>query len=117
MTDYLVKQVEAVPNIDVRPRSQVVGAEGSHVLERLVVQDLDTGAQTSEEGVLFLLIGSEPRTAWLDGALDLDRWGFVLTGADLAAADGSRWPLDRPPALLETSTRGCSRSATSGTAR
>ena len=89
-----------------RPRSQVVGAEGSDFLERLVVRDLDTGAERVEEGVLFLLIGSEPRTAWLDGALDLDRWGFVLTGADVTAAEGSRWPLGRPPALLETSTPG-----------
>jgi thioredoxin reductase (NADPH) len=106
MSDYLVKQVEAVPNIDVRYRSQVVGGEGSDFLERLVVRDLDTGEQTSEEGVLFLLIGSEPRTAWLDGVLDLDRWGFVMTGADVTAASASRWPLDRPPALLETSTPG-----------
>ena len=54
-----------------------------------------------------MLIGSEPRTDWLAGALARDRWGFLLTGAQLLADDVSPgWPLDRPPALLETSTPG-----------
>jgi thioredoxin reductase (NADPH) len=107
MSDYLLKEIEALPTIDVRYRAQVVSGTGSRFLERLVVRDLDTGAETSEEGVLFLLIGSEPRTEWLRGAVALDRWGFVLTGADLDGPDVTpRWPLDRPPELLETSAPG-----------
>lgn len=54
---------------------------------------------------LFLLIGSEPRTEWLDGAVDRDPWGFVCTGADLPSFAGAGAP-DRSPALLETSLPG-----------
>jgi thioredoxin reductase len=107
MSDYLIRELEALPNIDVRPRVQVVGGAGSDFLETVTVRDLDTGAETAEPGVLFVLIGSEPRTEWLGGALARDRWGFLLTGAQLTEGDAApRWPLERPPALLETSTPG-----------
>jgi thioredoxin reductase (NADPH) len=57
--------------------------------------------------VIFALIGSEPHTDWLEGTLARDRGGSLLTGAAVTE-DGvtPSWPLDRPPALLETSTPG-----------
>jgi thioredoxin reductase (NADPH) len=106
MSDYLIRELEALPNVDLRPRVQVVDGRGSGFLESFVVRDLDTGAETCEEGVLFVLIGSEPRTGWLDGVLARDRWGFLLTGSALSAEVAPAWPLDRAPALLETSTPG-----------
>jgi thioredoxin reductase (NADPH) len=107
MSDYLVKELEALPNVDIRGRAQVVGGTGSDFLETFTVRDLDTGAETVESGVLFLLIGSEPRTEWLAGTAACDKWGFLLTGAELTAGDASPgWTLDRPPALLETSVPG-----------
>jgi thioredoxin reductase len=71
------------------------------------VRHLDTGEDTVESAALFVLIGSEPRTDWLGGALARDRWGFLLTGSQLIE-DGvaPAWPLERPPALLETSMPG-----------
>jgi thioredoxin reductase (NADPH) len=107
MSDYLVRELEALPNVDIRPRVQVVGGAGSDFLETVTVRDLDTGAETMEPAVLFVLIGSEPRTDWAAGALARDRWGFLLTGAQLMDDDvAPAWPLDRPPALLETSMPG-----------
>lgn len=107
MSDYLIKELEALPNVDIRGRVQVVGGSGSEFLETFTFRDLETGAETVESGVLFLLIGSEPRTEWLAGTLACDRWGFLLTGGDLRAADvAPGWPLDRPPTLLETSVPG-----------
>jgi thioredoxin reductase len=107
MSDYLIRELDALPNIHVRPRAQVVGGTGGDFLETVTVRDLDTGAETVEQAVLFVLIGSEPRTDWLGGALALDRWGFLLTGSQLLADDVSpAWPLERPPALLETSLPG-----------
>ncbi len=107
MSDYLIRELQALANVDIRPRVQVVGGSGSEFLETFTLRDLDTGAETVESGVLFLLIGSEPRTEWLAGTLACDRWGFLLTGGDLAADDVSpRWPLARPPGLLETSVPG-----------
>jgi thioredoxin reductase len=107
MSNYLIRELEALPNVDIRPRAQVVGGTGSDFLESVTVRDLDTGAETTEPAVLFVLIGSEPRTDWVAGALARDRWGFLLTGARLLEDDVTpRWPLERPPALLETSTPG-----------
>ena len=107
MSDYLIRELDALPNVEIRPRVQVVGGTGSDFLETVTVRDLDTGAETVENAVLFVLIGSEPRTEWAAGVLARDRWGFLLTGSQLLA-DGIEptWPLDRPPALLETSTPG-----------
>ena len=107
MSDYLIRELEALSNVDIRPRAQVVGGTGSDFLESVTLRDLDTGAETVEPGVLFVLIGSEPRTDWTAGALARDRWGFLLTGARLLEDDvAPRWPLERLPALLETSTPG-----------
>ena len=49
------------------------------------------------------MIGAEPRTDWLEGAVARDENGFVLTGAEVA---GESWPLERAPMLLETSLPG-----------
>ncbi len=107
MSDYLIRELDALPNVDVRYRAQVVGGAGSDFLESLVLHDLDTGAESVEAGVLFALIGSEPRTDWLAGVLARDRWGFLVTGtALLGAGIEPAWPLDRSPAPLETSTPG-----------
>jgi DNA-binding transcriptional MerR regulator len=64
--------------------------------------------ETVSATALFILIGAEPHTDWLPETILRDRWGFVLTGADLLA-DGrppAGWPLERPPMLLETSLPG-----------
>lgn len=106
MSDYLIRELTALPNVDVRNRVQVVGGTGTEFLESFVLRDLDTGAETRETGVLFLLIGSEPRTEWLAGTLARDRWGFLRTGPDAVADDPSGWPLARPPGLVETSMPG-----------
>jgi thioredoxin reductase len=94
MSDYLVRELEALPNVDVRGRAQVVDAHGEEFLEAVVVRDLDTGAEATHEGVLFVLIGSDPRTAWLAGSVELDSGGAVLTGTDLPDGDPSRPDLE-----------------------
>ncbi|MGY1641038.1 FAD-dependent oxidoreductase [Geodermatophilus sp. SYSU D00703] len=107
MSDYLIRELEALPNVDVRPGVQVVGGTGTDFLESFVVRDVVSGQETVETGVLFLLIGSEPRTDWLAGTLARDRWGFLLTGPALGGGELPLYePLERPPALLETSTPG-----------
>jgi thioredoxin reductase len=107
MSDYLIRQIESDPSIDVRYRTGIVGGTGTEFLETIRLRDLDTGEETSVTGFLFVLIGSAPKTDWLDGVVARDRWGSIITGADLAADDvAPRWPLKRPPALLETSVPG-----------
>jgi thioredoxin reductase (NADPH) len=109
MSYYLIRQIRETPNIEVRPNTRVVGAAGQEHLERLGLRD--TRAGTVEEvsaGFLFVFIGAAPCTDWLDGVIERDTTGFLLTGPDLLVG-GKRptgWPLDRDPYHLEGSVPG-----------
>jgi thioredoxin reductase (NADPH) len=103
MSDYLIRQIEAAPNMDVRYDCEVAGGGGSGHLEQLLLRDRATGqAELVPATGLFILIGAQPYTGWLPEAIKRDRWGFILTGPDT----GQDWPLQRPPFLLETTTPG-----------
>lgn len=107
MSQYLVSRVLAAPNIDVRLRTEVVGARGDGHLEAITL--CDRGAGTEEEvetGWLFVFIGAAPRTDWLGDAVARDGRGFVLTGPDLPPAPTTGWSLERAPYALETSVPG-----------
>jgi thioredoxin reductase len=107
MSDYLIRQIAAAPNIDVCYRVQVAGGTGTGHLQSLVLQDTASGSRRSVPAdALFVLIGSQPRTQWLGDSVARDQWGFILTGPDLLAATGHRWPPGRPPLPLETSLPG-----------
>jgi thioredoxin reductase (NADPH) len=109
MSRYLIDEIEAAPNIDVSFGTEVVGGGGEGRLEQLVLADRGTGARrTVEAAALFVLVGAQPHTGWLPDSVARDRWGFVLTGADLAGGEADpRWPLTRPPSTLESSLPGC----------
>jgi thioredoxin reductase (NADPH) len=105
MSNYLVRQVEATPKIEVRVRTEVVDGGGAGRLEHLVLRDRGTGdEQTVVADGLFLMIGARPHTDWLPPEIARDERGFVVTGNDLADADS--WPLERRPFGLETSVPG-----------
>jgi len=109
MSDYLVQKVQATPNVTVVLHTEVVDGHGRQRLEGLTLRDRHTGAtRTVAASAVFVLIGAEPRTDWLDGVVERDERGYVLTGRDLLR-DGRlppSWPLERPPLLLETSLPG-----------
>jgi thioredoxin reductase (NADPH) len=107
MSDYLIREIEAAPNVNVRHHVQVAGGTGTDHLESLVLEDRRTGARQSvpADG-LFVLIGSQPRTDWLGEDLARDQWGFILTGPEVLADPVGRWQADRPPLLHETSLPG-----------
>ena len=107
MSDYLIRQIGAAPNVDVCHRVQVADGTGTGHLESLVLADTTSGARRSVPAdALFVLIGSQPRTQWLGDCVARDRRGFILTGPDLPADTGHRWPPGRPPLPLETSLPG-----------
>jgi thioredoxin reductase (NADPH) len=103
MSHYLVRQVEATSNIEVRLGSEVVGGDGDSWLRRLVLRGSD-GEETIQAEGLFLMIGAHPHTDWLPPAIARDSRGYLLTGSDLTGDSG--WPLRRAPFLLETSMPG-----------
>jgi thioredoxin reductase (NADPH) len=105
MSDYLVRQVEATPNVQVRLGTEIVGGGGDGWLEHLVLRDrLEGSEETVDADALFLMIGGRPHTMWLPPEVERDDRGFVLTGTDLRG--DHPWPLARSPFLLETSMPG-----------
>lgn len=111
MSQYLIEQIESVDTIEVRTCSEVVGADGDGHLEKLTLRDRNSRIEeTVHASWLFVFIGAAPRTDWLDGVVDRDARGFVLTGPDLGREDDRRgpsgWELGRDPFHLETSVPG-----------
>jgi thioredoxin reductase (NADPH) len=104
MSDYLIRELATTRNVEVRARVRPVGGRGQHRLESVVVEDGRTGRREElAAAALFVLIGAEPRTAWLADAVQRDPAGYVLTGDDVPR---ERWPLERPPMPLESSVPG-----------
>lgn len=109
MSHYLIERIESLPNVKVETRTEVVEVHGDDRLTGLTIRHQDTGAEEQRKAAaLFIFIGAEPRTEWLEGTLCRDGKGFLLTGTHLVN-DGKRapgWTLDRQPGLLETNVPG-----------
>ena len=104
MSRYLIERIEATPNIELMFNSEIVGLEGREdaSLGRVRWKSrLSAEESTLELRNLFLFVGADPATNWLDGCgVTLDRGGFVVTGAQ------SELNLGRPVSSLETSVPG-----------
>ena len=107
MSDYLIREIGATPNVDVTYRVQLAGGTGTGQLRSLELADTVSGARRSVPAdALFVLIGSQPRAEWLGDSIARDPGGFIRTGPDLLDGSDARWTLDRPPLPLETSLPG-----------
>jgi thioredoxin reductase (NADPH) len=107
MSQYLVDQIAAIDNIEVRTSSEVAEVVGDGHLEQVVFTDPD-GEHRLEASGLFVFVGAVPHTDFLDDAVARNERGFLPTGPDIAGP-GHRpkgWPLERDPYLLETSVPG-----------
>ncbi|MFE9690272.1 FAD-dependent oxidoreductase [Micromonospora sp. NPDC005806] len=109
MSRYLIDQLDRIDRITVHPHTVVAGGAGDDHLQRLTLRDTRTGdTRDVDASWLFIFIGAEPRTDWLDGVVARDGRGFIVTGPDLVSA-GRRppgWTLDRDPYHLESSLPG-----------
>jgi thioredoxin reductase (NADPH) len=103
MSRYLIDQIERIDNIEVRAETQVDELIGERVLEGLMLRNGSDERTELPSKALFVFIGADPHTGWLTGEVMLDSKGFVLTGAELAAATDTR---DAIPLALETSAPG-----------
>jgi thioredoxin reductase (NADPH) len=105
MSRYLIDNLEANPAVHVRPHAQVVSADGDTHLETLVLRDRETQEEEKvEAGAVFIFIGQTAHTEWLEGLVQLDDRGFILTGEDLGPLKG--WNVERDPLPLESSVPG-----------
>ena len=109
MSRYLIRRIEETPNIELHTNSEVVTLEGNDHLEQVTWRNNQTG-QTESHNIahLFSMTGAVPNSAWLGGCVACDEAGFIKTGIDLTTEDlaKAKWPLSRPPYLLETSMPG-----------
>jgi thioredoxin reductase (NADPH) len=81
MSEYLIKEIDATPTIDVRCGVEVVGGAGDGRLETIDVLHRPTGTvDVLPTAALFILIGAEPFTQWLPSDVARDDWGYVITG-------------------------------------
>ena len=81
MSDYLVQRISSSPRITLHTQTEISGLAGDDYLREVTWTDRSTGAvETRKIGNVFVMIGAEPNTAWLDGCLELDGKGFVKTG-------------------------------------
>jgi thioredoxin reductase (NADPH) len=103
MSRYLADRIERLPNVEVLRSTEIRELVGDDSLEGVVVEDLESGERRPlDVRELFVFIGAEPCTDWLDGVVPLDDHGYVLTGAGAAPVSGGA----APPALLETGVPG-----------
>jgi thioredoxin reductase (NADPH) len=104
MSHYLIEQIAALPNVEVRTGAQALEAIGeSGHLARMRIADADGTEAEEQVDACFVFIGASPRTEWLDGVVARDERGFILAGPDVPR---EHWTLRRDPFVLETSIPG-----------
>ena len=109
MSHYLVERIKTIPNVSVILNAEVIEVKGGDRLEEITVRHHDSETtETLPAAALFIFIGAEPHTQWLDGIVCRDGKGFLVTGANLLQNQKrpAGWNLDRDPYLLETNVPG-----------
>lgn len=83
MSQYLVTRLERTPNVTIHLRTEVRALHGEDGLQAVTISNGHGGEQQLPASAMFVMVGADPCTAWLQGAVLLDDKGFVLTGAEL----------------------------------
>jgi thioredoxin reductase (NADPH) len=109
MSQYLIDEIEKTGNISVEFGSSLVEAHGEHRLESISIHCAASSEVSRVPAcALFIFIGAMPGTEWLNGVVERDEKGFILSGSELKRNGKlpAGWPLKRDPGLLETSVPG-----------
>jgi thioredoxin reductase (NADPH) len=109
MSRYLIQRIEQNPHIELIVNTEITAMEGTSQLDRVRWRNRKTGVEEPREiRHVFMMTGAMPHTEWLQGCLELDARGFIVTGRDLTpeTLKKFRWPLERQPYMLETSLPG-----------
>jgi thioredoxin reductase (NADPH) len=103
MSHYLIEQIQAIDNVEVRTRAEAMAAEGDERLQSLRIRNGDGSETVEHVDACFVFIGARPMTGWLAGVVARDERGYILAGLDVK---GDVWPHQRDPFPLETSVPG-----------
>jgi thioredoxin reductase (NADPH) len=109
LSSYLVERIRDIENVELLANTEIRELTGEERLKGVVIEDNRSGERrTLGARALFVFIGAEANTGWLQGAVELDERGFVLTGRELddCALDDDWLERSREPFLLETSLPG-----------
>ena len=109
MSHYLADRIKTIENIEVVGNVEVAEVKGTEKLETVVLRNPDTGElRELDSAAMFIFIGASPRSEMLNGIVELDEKGFILTGQELPRINGrpKGWNLERDPFLFETSMPG-----------
>jgi|SRR5579859_550557 len=91
MSRYLIERISALPNVELHAETEIAELEGDRTdgLTGATFQNRRTGELKPRPlRHLFLFIGAEPNAEWLQGCVETDEKGFVVTG------QGARLPLE-----------------------
>ena len=109
MSRYLINRVMALPNVRLHQHTEIQRFNGENRLRGIRVRNNQTDRLTELPVThVFAFIGAEANTAWLNGAVHLDKNGFVYTGDALARdqLEASHWPDGIRPSAFETNLPG-----------
>ncbi|HEY2682997.1 MAG TPA: FAD-dependent oxidoreductase [Steroidobacteraceae bacterium] len=96
MSKYLIDRIKMLSNVEVIVGSEVAALAGGGLgsLEAVTVRERRSGSERAIPArQLFMFIGAEPNSSWLEGCVTLDDKGYILTGGANAAAPKERYPL------------------------
>ena len=81
MSDYLILRLLGSPHITIHMRTEICGVVSGDAIQTVHLKKRDTGDITEQDAQhLFVMIGADPNTEWLQGVVELDTAGFVKTG-------------------------------------
>lgn len=109
MSRYLIRRIDAAPNIELHAYTEIVELAGDLHLDSIRWRNNRSQVEASLQiRHVYLMTGADPNTEWLEGKVALDGKGFILTGTDLKRAllKDFGWPLRRRPYLMESSMPG-----------
>jgi len=109
MSQYLIDQIDATKNIDVKTNTIILEAFGDKKLESIKIQDKVSGEEEIvPSAAMFIFIGARPHSTMVEGIVQMNSAGFIRAGSSLMR-DGKHpkgWMLNRDPLPLETSVPG-----------
>jgi len=109
MSHYLSKRIEDAPNIEVMTCTKISRINGVDRIDSIDIFNKDSGKESNlRVASVFSFIGATPHTDWLPSSIQKDTKGFILTGAEAAAAagDAAQAATLGPKYFLETSVPG-----------